>query len=194
MWIVKLLTLIILISIIIFFIKFNKKDVVYVKSDLDERKYLVRDLKDKQMAANMLAKIRKNIFILVDYLNENKNRYPNYIQSIEQLVKKIQNVIILESDDGSNYTSYSINKGEQIVFCIRSKKNKNKIHDLNLIMYVVLHELGHVGCKEHGHTELFKNIFAFFTMVAIDIGLYKKIDFEKDPTEYCGLTITDSII
>ena len=61
-------------------------------------------------------------------------------------------------------------------------------------MYVTLHEMAHVACPEFGHTPLFKNIFLFFTQVAIDLNLYRKIPFDEDPREYCGLTISDSII
>ena len=61
-------------------------------------------------------------------------------------------------------------------------------------MYVTLHEIAHIACPEYGHTPLFNKIFAFFTETASDIGLYKKISFETSPREYCGLTISNSII
>ena len=130
----------------------------------------------------------------MNHLDTNKEEYSEYREYIEQLVRKIGDININESSEDSMYTSYSVNKGEQIVFCLRSKKNKNKIHDLNLVMYVALHEISHVACPEFGHTQLFKKIFAFFTRVAIDIGIYKKINFRIDPLEYCGLIISDSII
>ena len=61
-------------------------------------------------------------------------------------------------------------------------------------MYVALHEISHLACKEIGHTQLFKDIFEFIVIQAIEINLYKKIDFEENPTEYCGMTLTSSII
>lgn len=183
-----------LLTIVIIYIKYQNNDVIYVRSDIDNEYYLVRDLNDKQQASNMLAKIKQNIIIISDYLFSNKNKYIEYQPYITQLHEKIKNVIVMESSKDSVYTSYSVNKGEQIVFCLRSRKIKNQLHKLNLLMYVVLHEISHVACPEYGHTNLFKKIFSFITSVAIDIGLYKKIDFVRDPTEYCGLTITDSII
>jgi predicted metal-dependent hydrolase len=135
------------------------------------------------------------MFKLNDYLYKNKKNYPENIKYIEQLNTKLKNTKIQESTDNGIYTSYSINKGEQIVFCLRSRQtSEGKLHDLNLLMYVVLHEMAHVACPEFGHTELFKDIFAFLTEVAIKIKIYKKIDFKNDNREYCGLTITDSII
>ncbi|AYV78450.1 MAG: hypothetical protein Edafosvirus13_15 [Edafosvirus sp.] len=186
---------IIIIGIVYYFYN-NRGDVVYTKSDIDDQLYLVRELKDKQKAANMLARLKQNIMTLTNYLVENKNseKFKPYIQYIDQLAEKIKNVVITESAGDSIYTSYSVNKGEEIVFCLRSRKNKDQLHDLNLIMYVALHEMAHVACPEFGHTELFKKIFAFLTNVAVELGLYKKMDFDTDPAEYCGLTITDSII
>ena len=180
----------------------QNNNVVYVASDVDNQMYLVRDVEDKQQASNMLAKIKNNILTSCSYKNysykqylyNNIKNFPEYSTYIQQLHDRIKNVEVLESSEDSVYTSYSVNKGEQIVFCLRSRKIKNQLHKLNLLMYVVLHEMSHVACPEYGHTQLFKHIFGFITQIGISLGLYTKIDFAKDPTEYCGMTITDSII
>ncbi len=189
-----IIILILLIFLYYYYTQTHHYPVTQVKSDIDDNFYLVRDLPDKQEAANMLGKLKKNLFDLTNHLVKNKKNFPDYISYIEQLQERIKDVIIQESADNGLYTSYSINKGEQIVFCIRSRDNLNKLHDLNLVMYVAIHELAHVGCPEFGHTELFKKIFAFFATEAIKIKIYTKIDFENKNEEYCGLTITDSII
>ena len=49
------------------------------------------------------------------------------IQSVEQLYRRVQNSFIVESNKNSVYTSYSVNKGEQLVFCIRSKDNNENL-------------------------------------------------------------------
>lgn len=175
--------------------KVSLKDAVYVKSNIDNNMYLVRDLEDKQDAADMLAKLRKRMDILVLHLYENKNKtYKDYKKYIKQLKRRLKSSEIAESSEDSVYTSYSVNKGEEVVFCLRSKKVKNKMHDINLMMYVVLHELAHVATPEYGHTALFKKNFAFLTNTAIDLNIYTKIEFTEKPKEYCGLTITDSIV
>lgn len=194
-----ILIIIILILVIIIYYYYNRinhYNVVLVKSDINSKTYLVRDFEDKQYTANLLGKIEINMNKLDEYLYENKNNYPSQIKYIEQLHEKLKNTIIQENSDNGIYTSYSINKGEQIIFCLRSrsKDNLHKIHDLNLIMYVVLHEMAHVACPEFGHTELFKSIFTFLTLEAIKLGIYDKIDFKNDNKEYCGLTISDSIV
>jgi len=191
----KIIVILLLVIILIFYIYTFKKEVKYVMSDIDNVEYLVRDLKDSQKAANMLARIKINIIKITKYLNKYKNsKYKENKKYINQLLKNIKNVVMMENGDNGTYTSYSVNKGEQLVFCLRSKKKKDKIHDINLIMYVVLHELAHVACPEYGHGLLFKKIFSFIADVAIELKFYKKIEFEKDPMEYCGLMITDSIV
>ena len=186
-----LLLLIITISV---FIKVHHGNVIYVKSDIDKEYYLVRDLEDKQNACNILSKIKQNIILLTKYLKENSDKYSEYINYINQLESRIKNVEVLESSEDSIYTSYSVNKGEKLVFCLRSRQITNKMHKFNLLMYVVLHEMSHVACPEYGHTNLFKHIFAFITSIAIELGYYIKINFNGTPEEYCGLMITDSII
>jgi len=189
-----IIILCIILVIIFLYLKREYNDITYVKSDIDDQLYLVRNLPDKQQSANLLATIKKNMFKLVHHLNENKDKFKDFIPYIEQLNNNIKNVSLMESSENSIYTSYSVNKGEEIVFCLRSRTNKNKLHDINLIMYVVLHEISHVACPEYGHGDLFKKIFAFITTQAIQIGLYTKIDFLTQPTEYCGMMVTDSII
>lgn len=188
-----LVVLFIIILIILFKVSTGKR--TYVKSYIDDEYYLVRDLPDKQKASNMLAKLKKNITKITMLLNEKKNTdYKEFKEYIDRLSQGIVSVVISETPESSSYTSYSVNKGEELVFCLRSKYDKNIMHDINLLMYVTLHEISHIACPEYGHTPLFKKIFAFITKVAIENEIYQKINFPSDPTEYCGLVITESII
>jgi hypothetical protein len=179
----------------------------YVRSDIDNQLYMVRNQKDKQKAANLLARLKKNIYDITDYMyskiqdakTASLPRYQEFKPYIIQLKNKIKNVVVMESSSNSVYTSYTVNKGEQIIFCIRSKSlaktlNADSLHDLNLVMYVALHEISHVACPEYNHTPLFKKIFRFICEEAIEMGIYHKIDFERSPKEYCGMKINDSII
>jgi predicted metal-dependent hydrolase len=186
---------IIFVAILIFF-KLSNSNVVYVRSQLDNRKYLVRDEKDKQRAANMLSKLWINMNKLKNHLIENKNKFPDYDQYIDQLERHMRHSKISESDGNTVYTSYTVNKGEEIVFCIRSRslRRPNTIHNENLLMYVAIHELAHVACPERGHTPLFKKIFGFFIQESISIEIYTYEDYGRKPVEYCGMEVTDNII
>lgn len=188
---------VLIILICVFYIYTEYRDnMTYVKSDVDGRQYLVRDVKDKQYAANMLARIRERMLSLTSYLYDNKEKYKENKPYIEQLHSKIYDSVIIESGNDAQYTSYSVNKGQQLVFCIRSRDlhRKDTMHGINLIMYVVLHEMAHVACPEYGHTPLFKQIFEFLTLTAIERNLYVKMNFKTDPEEYCGLQITETIV
>ena len=185
--------LIILICLVYIIIIFDNRNMIYIISDIDNELYLVRDLNDKQTADNMLAKIKQTINKLNNYLFENKETYTDYSRYIEQLNNRIKYTIISENNGDSNTTSYSVNKGDELVICIRNY-NTNEFHDFNLIMYVVLHEISHIACPEIGHGDLFKKIFAFMTNTAIKLNLYKKINFDINPADYCGIKITGSIV
>lgn len=185
------LCLIILIMLLMYYL-WTTTQSVYVISRIDNKPYLVRNLSDKQQSADTLAQIRRNIKNLVKYMKAHPSeKYHSYI---DNLVQKIDHVLMTENISDFMYTSYSVNKGEQLVFCLRSRKNKDELHDLNLMMYVVLHEISHIACPEYGHGELFKGIFKYITETSVQIGIYKPIDFKHDNKEYCGVQITDSII
>jgi hypothetical protein len=187
--------ILIIIFLLGFYFWYNYRTMTFVQSSLDKRYYIVRNLGDKYIAANMLSTLRSKLLELTNYLEANKNNlYIEYKSYIEQLVYKMKFVMILESKEKDSSTSYSVNKGDQLVFCIRSKKDWNSFHNINTLMYVGLHEIAHIACPEYGHTRLFKKIFAFFTKIAIELKLYTYIDYRSHPQEYCGIYITDSII
>ena len=98
-----------------------------------------------------------------------------------------------KSSPGNKYTSYSINKGEKIVFCLRSKDTSNKLVDINTMMFVAIHELAHLMTKSVGHTPEFWTNMKYLLKKAIDIKLYVKQDFSKNPVNYCGTKITNSM-
>lgn len=193
MSVILIFCIILILILVIYYKKYSIKS-VQVKSTIDNNFYTVRDLNDKQNVADTLAYIRIKVHNLIFHMLETSpKKYKSYI---EELNRKFDSVSISENIYDFYYTSYSVNKGEQLVFCMRSRKNsaKDKTHDINLMMYVVLHEISHIACPEYGHTQMFKDIFKFITQNAIAMGIYTPIDFKNIPTEYCGMTITDSIV
>jgi predicted metal-dependent hydrolase len=195
--IIFIISIVIIYIAIYFYFAYNYPDMTYVLSDIDNNYYLVRNTKDKNQSANMLGKIRQDIIKLSDFLYKNREEknLSEYGEYIELLYSKAKDIIFVESTQNSIYTSYSVNKGEQIVFCLRTKDFEQKLHDYNLVMYVVLHEISHVACPIYdNHGPLFRKIFAFIANQAIKLNLYEKIDFNKNPEIYCGMQITDSIV
>jgi predicted metal-dependent hydrolase len=203
----RLIILLILIIVILgVFYWYNYGKMTFIKSPIDNNFYMVRDLPDKYTAVNLLATMRLNIIKLKDHLNSKKDTdYKEYKPYIEQLSNRIHNVTISESrgnedvkdENGENkeiVTSYSVNKGEELVFCLRSRKEMNTFHTINILMYVILHEISHIACPEYGHGPLFKKIFAFFTKTAMSLKIYEYDDYAKSPKEYCGIYLSDSIV
>ena len=165
-------------------------EVEYVKSKVDNEEYLVRSLPDKNEAANLLANIKSKIRVLIKHLN---NIFPNDIRVL-RLNKNYNEDKISEGADNAKYTSYSVNKGEKIVLCLRSKNEQKSLVDLNTMMFVVLHEIAHIVTKSVGHTEEFWNNFKWILEESVNIGIYESQDFNNKPVEYCGIEITDNPI
>jgi len=184
----------IIVVIIYLFLFHNKKNVVLIEGR-DKNKYLVYNDIKKNDSAILLSDVINNMFKIKDYLYENISKYPEFDQYIRQLHKNLHKdrSLIYENDPNSKLTSFSVNKGEEIAFCLRSKKT-NELHQLNLIMYVALHEMAHIACPEIGHGELFKKIFKFLTEIAIELKLYKLDNYEANPVEYCGMMLSSNIL
>ena len=165
----------------------KNKDLEYVKSSVDGRKYLVRNLPDKKDAANMIATVRKN---LVKLAQELKKKNQGNID-IERMINNFNPNNIVESEKNNKYTSYSINKGEKTVYCMRSRDDTNKLVEINTMMFVALHELAHTMSKSIGHTKEFWDNFRILLRNAIKLNIYKRVNYNEKPVKYCGVEITD---
>ena len=165
----------------------RNKELTYVKSTVDGRKYLVRNLPDKQEAANMIATVRGN---LVKLAQELKKKNEGNID-IERMINNFNPNNIVESEKNNKFTSYSINKGEKTVYCMRSRDDKNELVKLNTMMFVALHELAHTMSKSIGHTKEFWDNFRILLRNAIKLNIYKRVNYNENPVKYCGVEITD---
>ena len=184
-------------SIILAFIIIHSSEVSYQEAFIDKDHYLVRNLEDKQKAANILAEMKKRLYKLVIFscekVDENDNDCTFIKQYSETIKRKFNNIIFRESTDNNKFTSYSINKGEEIVFCLRSKED-DKLHNINELMYVAIHEIAHVGCPEIGHTPLFLKINKILLKQAIECNVYVFKDYGLFPENYCGIMLSSNII
>jgi hypothetical protein len=94
-------------------------EVSYVKSDIDNNEYLVRNRDDKQQAADLLAKVRLKLEKIISSM---KQKYPNDKSVLIECLKNLMLIIYLNQVKSSQYTSYSVNKGEKIVFLYSTKR------------------------------------------------------------------------
>jgi hypothetical protein len=156
-----------------------------IKSTFDSREYYVQDKDDALEAANLIGQIREKIITLIEHL---KKSYPND-ERTQRLSNNYRENSLKEGVSDPRYTSYSVNKGEEIVLCIR---NKDKLMELNTMIFVVLHELSHLASESIGHTDEFWTNFRWILEESINIGVYKHQEFNKKSIEYCGMSITSS--
>ena len=179
-----------LVLCIIFFMKAEimATDVHYVISNFDNQKYLVRQLDDSTSAADLLAQIRKNLATLTDHLRSN---FPNDPRT-KRIIERFNPNNIMETDGNSTYTSYSVNKGEKLVLCLRYRDGTNRLVDLNTMMFVTLHEYTHILTKSVGHTDEFWDNFKFILKNSIKLGIYKCVDYSANPQKYCGIEVNNS--
>jgi len=172
-----------------------KGDMVYVKTK-SGRSFLVRNIidkgKSKEQAAEVLDKVLSNLLLIKKELETNIK----YIKhpAVKRLKNNFKASSITESLPESEYTSYSLNKGEKISMCIRYKKgtNKDKFIDPNTIMFVAIHEMAHVMTKSIGHKEDFWQNMRIILCIAQEKGIYRREDYKTTNKKYCGTEITST--
>tara|TARA_B100001094_G_C18182862_1_gene801956 strand:- start:1625 stop:2215 length:591 start_codon:yes stop_codon:yes gene_type:complete len=192
----KFNALIIFINILILvtiFVIYKKNKYQYglvpVSSSIDNKKYLVRNKKDRQKAADLLAKLKNTVKILISKLMQ---EYPNNVP-INRLNDKFKPNRIHETPNNTQFTSYSVNKGKHLYLCIRDKKTHD-FEDVNILLYVLTHELAHVMSESIGHTKEFWDNFKFLLKKSVEYKIYKYVDYNSYPTKYCGLNINNNIL
>jgi len=236
--IVNAIIIITLIFIIYKYFEAQSYDITMVKSNINGKSYLVRNLENKQEAADLLGAIAVKLERLVNIMYDSgyETIYTKYMKTIvdkerqtdkdisdkkkdinegqdggsssstllentlkktlrediERLKKNFNPDAFSETTPDAKYTSYSVNKGEKIVFCLRDKKEGEKLVKENIMTFVSIHELAHLMTKSIGHEPDFWANFKLLLKVSIDNGLYKNIDFNSTPKPYCGINITDT--
>jgi hypothetical protein len=166
------------------------KNTVPVRSSVDGKTYSVQNLPDKQEAADRIAKLRKNLVKIVEGFRSDHNfsADPPY----QRLIAKFNPEVFQENDLDASSTSYSENKGEKIVVCIRDKKPPYPFADENTVMFVLLHEMAHLMTESMGHTPEFWSNFKKLLQDCMKNGEYSPTNYNQYPTEYCGMTISDT--
>lgn len=151
--------------------------------------------RERNFAPNSAEKINKTIqrlkVILDDFISRlyHNNSHDKRIKRLYMrwMDKKTK---ILESIDKETYT---INKGEKIYMCMRDYSKNGKVHsNLNLIVFVALHELGHIMTLSTHHTPEFWDNFEFLLHEASKMGYYTPVDYSYIPENYCAMVVNDN--
>lgn len=164
---------------------------VNVVSKVDGQTYKVRDMPDKEKAADLMATLRIK---LVKLCNAMEKKYPDKPQ-VKQMVQNFRAdpSRFIEATPESEHTSSTVNKGEIINMCLRQRDGPDEsLVDENVMMFVALHEFAHVCTDSVGHDSTFWNNFGWLLKEAEGLNLYRYTDFSAHPVSYCGVYITDS--
>jgi hypothetical protein len=159
---------------------------IKVKSTVDNTEYTVQIRDDANEAADLIATIKNKLNTLLEHLEKTYGNGDNRVAMLKENYKPDR---LSEGVDTPGYTSYSVNKGEQIVLCLR---NKDKLMDINTMTFVALHEFAHLATESIGHTEEFWENFKWILEESINIGIYTRQDFKNKNVDYCGIKITSS--
>ena len=164
---------------------FNLKCIIASK---DGNRYCVREREKLELAANLLATVAEKCKQMVAYMKEKHPDDPR----VKRLIEGFNPKKISETLPTSELTAYSENKGEKIAFCLNTKKDGNKLIDINTLTFVALHELSHIMTESIGHKQEFWQNFKFLLTNAKAANIYQPIDYKKKPQDYCGMTINDN--
>lgn len=194
------------IILIVYFIWkiFIYQESIYVRSTFDNNEYIIRGGKNKSEdelleSANALALINSKITRLIGHLDRKYVNDPSKNYWIAHLKRRYKPSILSEAAVDNRYTTFTIDKQDMHV-CLRTRDDHEELYDVNLLIYVILHELAHVCnyTKDNqpieGHGREFKEKFSLLVKEAIDIGIYKYENYMTSPREYCGMIINTQIV
>ena len=160
----------------------------------DGKIYEMQNLPNKEDAVTRMAKICENLKKLRDhYASE-----PALVADppVARFLARYQPDCFVENDMSSSDTSYSENKGQKIVVCLRDKTKAPNypLVDENTVMFVMLHEMAHLMTETIGHTQEFWGNFKRILHDAVKLGIYTSVNYAHKPQAYCGMLITGSPI
>lgn len=168
------------------------KNTVAMKGS-DGKTYEMQNLPHKEEALNLMVKIHENLEKLKAHYTE-----PALAADppVGRFLANFNSDVFIENDMQSNDTSYSENKGQKIVICLRDKTRAPDypLVDENTVMFVVLHEMSHLMTETIGHTPEFWNNFKRMLHDAVGLGIYRPVNYARSPMPYCGMTVTDTPI
>ena len=173
----------------------NKKFVDHIKN-----KYLHSNLQnmnpDKSGRIDVIPQanpVEDVVMAQIQYLPQDMEYLSNRVMQLTDRYN-VDQIYEISPLNAAGNTSYTENKGEKLVLCLREKEKnnsgQNEFHDINLIMFVVLHELTHIMNDRWGHETQYWRMFKFVILNAAEAGIYTPVDYSKHPQVYCGMNIT----
>lgn len=181
----------------------NKKEAAMIMAEIIRRNgILIEHLKNKYVQQNFQPDFDSTKNGRIDVIPSSELQIAQnplkmeYIQNrIEQLIQNYnpKDIYEISPKNVSGVTSYTQDK-KKLIFCLRkkqkNKRNEYELHDINTIMFVDIHELTHMMNDMWGHQSDYWILFKFMLENAVECGVYKPVDYNKNPIDYCGLILS----
>jgi len=142
------------------------------------RMYYVKDLPDKQRAADHLEALETR---MKSFLEKARQLFPD-----DPRLRRIQDRwtgSLSEVENIKDNVAYSLGK-RAIHICVREKSGR--LTDMNTSVFVLLHELAHVSSTTYGHDTQFWTNMKFLVELADRVGSYTYVDYDDHPGMLCG--------
>jgi hypothetical protein len=123
-------------------------------------------------------------------LSHLKRKYPND-KVTRKLLKHFNpdHIAEITPNNGFGYTSYTLDKGKLMRFCLRNKETMD-VHELDELTFVAYHELAHIGDWDANHGVAFWQMFKFILQEAFRAGIYTPVNYSVNPIKYCGMKVS----
>lgn len=148
---------------------------------------------DQAEAAEILARVNADIIRFLRWLKNTAGRLPRSHQKIIVAILRGYNFETVRETDPRNLsgdTSYTVRKGAALYLCLRRRDRPSEFVPYNVLMYVVLHEISHIGHYDGwGHIDEFWEVFLLILTLAVEFGIYRPTNYAAAPVVYCGLTV-----
>lgn len=166
----------------------QSKDVRVGVPGPDGRRYMVRASPRQSESAAALARLNARVSILIHKLQMSDHE-PKMKQVVDRIASRYNPDVISEGVIDNDKTSYTVNKGEEVVYCLRSRDDKDELYSDNKLMHVAVHELAHIGSLASGadsHYHDFPVNLHYLETKAAEYGLISPI---TESWEYCGIQV-----
>lgn len=167
-------------------------------SDIDGQQYKVHENHPgSQDAANILAQLNGKVISLLRHLRSKYVRGPDgqtrpaRLAAVNRLLARYNQDNLAENSpqDPSGDTAYSTNKGAIVAICLRNRGSSDKLHDIDLLTFVTIHEMTHISIEATHHPPEFWRTFKFLLEAAEEAHILTSQRFADNPVNYCGIPV-----
>ena len=163
---------------------------------------ILKKYDNKDKASSLLSNIDQNMNKMIEAFNTKYsnisdlnvcNKQKKLLKTVKYKLNKTYKSNSLQENFPSvvgKDVSYNVNKGEVISICLRNYNNPDEFHEFNDLLFVTIHEIAHSCNESYGHDRKFWKIFRILLEIAVENNLYKNVNYQRQPNNYCSMKIT----